>query len=284
VDDWRQIFQQKAHQAFGQYPEIYLCDNQAFGDYYTNIALRFKTHAATKNFKQELACLSEWVDIDLSASGLINFKLTTKAKWLLLQRWQKAHFQMPALISQKSTWQEWRLSHTRRALANFGVSSAPMTCGPCQVFHHEMDDEELSHLWLWISAYKIHQDVRIEWIQARHSVIVAYERLQALLQQWDVQPVAIQGEEILHGMQERKLLSLIGQFDDMKKITAQSQELEPWNKYLKFIAREIQSYYNVVVLNDDNLRERFARFLMLKAVQNVLNDGLAYLGWSPIRE
>jgi len=284
VDDWRQIFQQKAYQAFGQDPEIYVCDNQAFGDYYSNIALRFRTHAAKKDFKQELASLHEWVNIDWSASGLINFKLTTKAKWLLLQRWQKPHFQLSPFVPQKTTWQEWRVSLTHSALANFGVPSGSVSCGQCQVFNHDMDDEALSHLWLWVSSYKTRQDVCIEWIHARHSVIVIYERLKALFQQWDVSPVAIQGDEILNGLQERKLLSLIGQFDDMKKITAKYQELGLWNKYLKSIAIEMQSYYNVVVLNDDNLRERFARFLMLKAVHNVLNDGLAYLGWSPIRE
>jgi DALR anticodon binding domain len=289
VDDWRQIFKQKAYQVFGHYPEIYLCENEAFGDYYSNIALLCKDHAAVHDFKQELACLAEWVSIGASASGLINFKLTTKAKLLVLQRWQTAHLQMSAYIPRQSTWQEWRLLHIRRSLANFGVVSDLKTCGQCHVFQNnqlleDINDEALSHLWLWISSYKTHQDVRIEWIQARHSVIVAYERLGALFQQWDVQPIQIQGEDILNGLHERRLLSSIGQFDDMKKNTVQFQEMALWNKYLKSIAREIQSYYNVVVLNDNNLRERFSRFLMLKAVHNVLNDGLAYLGWSPVRE
>ena len=102
--DWREIFQQKAFQAFGQYAQIYLCDNGTFGDYYSNIALRCKAHAAIKDFVQDLVCLREWVDIEATASGLINFKLTTQGKLTLLQRWQKAHLQLSPFVPPKTTW------------------------------------------------------------------------------------------------------------------------------------------------------------------------------------
>lgn len=297
MDDWRQIFRQIAYQRFGQYPDLYLCDDGDFGDYYSNIALRCdkkKAWSSAKQLQQDLMNIDEWVEIQVSSGGFLNFKLKTKAKLEVLENWQVPRDGMKVLTENipHSTWHAWRLFHTQKCLENFGISTHSVTCGQCRVMQNAafcdvlniQDADAMLNFWLSVTEYKIHQDVQLEWIQPLHSVIVVYNRLQALFQQWDVSLVNIGKEDILSTPQERKFLSLIGQFDDFKNEVLKTKQLDIWSKYLKSIAREMQSYYNVVVFNDDNLLACSARYKMLKAIFNVLHNGLAYLGWNPIRE
>lgn len=106
-------------------------------------------------------------------------------------------------------------------------------------------------------------------------------RLHVLFEQWDWQPFEVDAKLLIGSLKhplEKRLLCFVGQFDEMIRKTTQTLEWNIFNNYLKHIARETESYYNVVILNDENLNIRSARYLLLKAIKNVLKYGIACLG------
>ena len=86
--------------------------------------------------------------------------------------------------------------------------------------------------------------------------------------------------ELLESEQETHLATEIAKYPEIIARAAQAYEPHQIAYYLKDLAHGLHSYYNAsqFIVEDDNLRQ--ARLTLIKAVQQVLQNGLAILGVS----
>lgn len=286
--DWRSELKRVSKDMLGQAAELQICDNPMHGDYYTNIALKCagsKAYQVALALKRALKPLEEQIRIQVTKQGFLNFFLSPQVQIQLLSAWCAPS--KPSLASADdslvTSWTSWRKQRVENCMQNFGLSKEDISVGTLCVKGKAQDgflpfaNANLDALWLAVLEHKISTPLELKWVD--ESVVLSLtRRLHVLFEQWDWQP---QNLELFPGIscpQERKLLCFIGQFDEMVEVTAQKLQLNIFNNYLKHIASAMQSYYNVVILQDENLIIRSTRYLLFAAIQNVLKYGLAYLG------
>jgi arginyl-tRNA synthetase len=114
----------------------------------------------------------------------------------------------------------------------------------------------------------------------------AYARISSVLRQlqerglrWD-EAKGLAHVELLVEPQEVALISLINHYPEVIIAAAQAYEPHQLAYYLRELAASLHSYYNAILLLCEQEDLRAARLCLLKAVQQVLKNGLQLLGVS----
>ncbi len=117
-------------------------------------------------------------------------------------------------------------------------------------------------------------------------ILYAYARISGLLRQlqeshlsWD-ERVGLEHVDLLVKPQEIFLVSLMSRYPDVSGAAATACELQHLAYYLSELANGLHSYYNVVQLFCEQEALKCARLCLLKAVRQVLRNGVQLLGIS----
>lgn len=114
----------------------------------------------------------------------------------------------------------------------------------------------------------------------------AYARISSVLRQLQERGLAfdqaegLAGASLLNEAHELALMTLISRYPEVIALAAQACEPHQLAYYLRELANGLHTYYNAVVLLCEPYTLRCARLCLLKAVQQVLRNGLQILGVS----
>jgi len=112
----------------------------------------------------------------------------------------------------------------------------------------------------------------------------AHARISSVLRQLEVRgldandAVGLQSLNLLNMPQEEALIQLLNQYPELIESAAMVHEPHQIAYYLRELATGLHSYYNAVVLLCENTELRTARLCLLKAVRQVIRNGLFLLG------
>ena len=114
----------------------------------------------------------------------------------------------------------------------------------------------------------------------------AHARISSVLRQlherqlsWD-EGIGLQHVDLLVEPQESALVSLLSRYPEIIEAAATTCEPHQIAYYLRELANGLHSYYNAVTLLCEEEHLRFARLCLLKAVRQVLRNGMKLLGVS----
>ncbi|HAF87966.1 MAG TPA: arginine--tRNA ligase, partial [Legionellales bacterium] len=129
-------------------------------------------------------------------------------------------------------------------------------------------------------AKKQSNDNPVYYVQYAHARIASVLRqLKARNLHWDEASGCAHIDK-LDSPHERALLTLLQRFPDVITRAADACEPHQITYYLRELATALHSYYNAITLLCEDELLRSARLSLLKAVQQVLKNGLNLLGIS----
>ncbi|QRN04520.1 arginine--tRNA ligase [Legionella sp. MW5194] len=117
----------------------------------------------------------------------------------------------------------------------------------------------------------------IQYAHARISSVLRQLRERGL--SWD-EAMGLSHVNVLKETHEQALMTMIGRYPEVIKAAAGSCEPHQVAYYLRELANNLHSYYNAVQLLCEDEVQRAARLCLLKAVRQVLRNGLHLLGVS----
>ncbi|MDX1836391.1 arginine--tRNA ligase [Legionella taurinensis] len=117
----------------------------------------------------------------------------------------------------------------------------------------------------------------IQYAHARISSVLRQLRERGL--SWD-EAMGLSHVNVLQETHEQALMTMIGRYPEVIKAAAGSCEPHQVAYYLRELANNLHSYYNAVQLLCEDEVQRAARLCLLKAVRQVLRNGLHLLGVS----